>query len=79
MVFVVVFFFGLCGLLAAWGGYITYDTNPNLYFLQARLLEDAKLPVQPAHLLNMFPFLTSLTWLCRLCRRFPALLMSWGR
>ncbi len=36
-VFIVVFFTGLCGLLGAWGGYITSDTNPNLYLLTVRL------------------------------------------
>lgn len=32
-VFIVVFFTGLCGLLGAWGGYITSETDPNLYLL----------------------------------------------
>jgi hypothetical protein len=38
MIITVVFFFGLCGWLAAWAGLITENTNPNLYFLQARSL-----------------------------------------
>lgn len=29
-----VFFAGLCGLLGAWSGLITYDTNANLYLFQ---------------------------------------------
>lgn len=31
----IVFFFGLCGILAAWGGRITDTTNGNLYFFAA--------------------------------------------
>ncbi len=31
--FCVILFTGLAGLFAAWGGYITADSNPNLYFL----------------------------------------------
>jgi Na+/proline symporter len=33
-VILVVFFAGLCGLLAAWAGLLTYDTDPNLYLFQ---------------------------------------------
>jgi len=33
-VIVVTFFFCFCGFLAMWAGYITWDTNPNLYLFQ---------------------------------------------
>lgn len=33
-VILVVFFAGLCGLLAAWAGLLTFDTDPNLYLFQ---------------------------------------------
>jgi SSS family solute:Na+ symporter len=44
-VIIVVFFAGLCGLLAAWAGLITYDTNGNLYLFQ--VLAGGKMPAIP--------------------------------
>lgn len=43
-VILVVFFAGLCGLLAAWGGLITSDTNSNLYLFQ--VLGGGQIPPQ---------------------------------
>lgn len=38
----VVFFAGLCGLLAAWGGIITVNTDINLYMIQARQCKEKR-------------------------------------
>lgn len=43
-VILVVFFAGFCGLLAAWGGLITSDTNGNLYLFQ--VLGGGQIPPQ---------------------------------
>ena len=44
-VILVVFFAGLCGLLSAWAGLITMDTDPNLYLFQ--VLGRGQIPAIP--------------------------------
>lgn len=46
-VIIMVFFAGLCGLLGAWAGLITYDTNINLYLFQ--VLAKGKTYVAPVY------------------------------
>ena len=44
-VILVVFFSGFCGLLAAWAGLLTYETDPNLYLFQ--VLAHGQVPAIP--------------------------------